>query len=78
MQQVPPSCAGSRTDETGRKPFRFFIDVYAYTRDQLGIELRQQIALLWERYALADDEELTEAELLLNENLLTALFTTFG
>jgi len=49
------------------------IDVYAYTRDQLDIELREQIAFLWDQYALADEAELTESALLLKKNLLAAL-----
>jgi hypothetical protein len=49
------------------------IDVYAYTRDQLDSELREQIAFLWDQYALADDEDLTESALALKNNLLTAL-----
>lgn len=49
------------------------IDVYAYTRDQLDLELREQIAFLWDSYALADDAELTVSALQLKNNLLTAL-----
>jgi hypothetical protein len=49
------------------------IDVYAYTRDQLDLELREQIAFLWDSFALADDTELTGTALQLKTNLLNAL-----
>ena len=49
------------------------INVYAYTRDQLDIELREQIAFLWDSYAMADDVELTESALQLKRNLLASL-----
>jgi len=49
------------------------IDVYAYTRDQLDLELREQIAFLWDTYAMAADEELTGAAIVVKENLLAAL-----
>jgi hypothetical protein len=54
------------------------IDVYAYTRDQLDLELREQIAFLWDSYALADDGELTEPALQLKKNLLDALKEVTG
>lgn len=49
------------------------IDVYAYTRDQLDLELREQIAFLWDSYAMADDEELTAAAQQLKNDLLAAI-----
>jgi hypothetical protein len=49
------------------------INVYAYTRDQLDLELREQIAFLWDSYAMADDAELTESALRLKRNLLAIL-----
>ncbi|MEI7670834.1 MAG: hypothetical protein WCK00_01845 [Deltaproteobacteria bacterium] len=49
------------------------IDVYAYTRDQLELELWEQIAFLWDNYALDNDAELTEAALHLKKNLLDNL-----
>lgn len=49
------------------------IDVYAYTRDQLDLELKEQIAFLWDAYALAPDNELTGAALVLKQHLLAAL-----
>ncbi len=49
------------------------IDVFAYTRDQLDHELKEQIAFLWDTYARATDEELTGAALTLKHNLRAAL-----
>ena len=49
------------------------IDVYAYTRDQLDLELREQIAFLWDSYVMADDEELTVAAQQLKNDLLAAI-----
>lgn len=49
------------------------IDVYAYTRDQLDLELREQIAFLWDSYALADDSDLTKTAQDLKNNLRSAL-----
>ena len=49
------------------------IDVYAYTRDQLDLELREQIAFLWDTYAMADDAELTDAAVAVKQNLLATL-----
>ncbi len=49
------------------------IDVYAYTRDQLDLELKEQIAFLWDTYALAADEELTGAAIAVKYNLLAVL-----
>lgn len=49
------------------------IDVYAYTRDQFDLELKEQLAFLWDTYAQASDEELTGAAITLKRNLLQAL-----
>jgi len=49
------------------------IDVYAYTRDQLDVELKEQIAFLWDDYAQAPDEELADAAIRLKQNLLAAV-----
>jgi hypothetical protein len=49
------------------------LDVYAYTRDQLDLELKEQIAFLWDTYAQAPDEELTVAAIALKRKLLAAL-----
>ncbi len=49
------------------------IDVYAYTRDQLNLELREQIAFLWDTYALSADEELTGAAIVVKQNLLAKI-----
>ncbi len=54
------------------------IDVYAYTRDQLDLELREQIAFLWDTYAMAADEELTGAALAVKQNLLGVLREVVG
>lgn len=49
------------------------IDVYAYTRDQLDVELKEQIAFLWDDYAQVPGEELTDAAIRLKQNLLAAV-----
>ncbi len=49
------------------------IDVFAYTRDQLIQELKEQLVFMWDSYALADDGELTDAAQQLKKNLLQAL-----
>ena len=49
------------------------IDVYAYTRDQLDLGLKEQVAFLWDTYALSPDEELTESALTFKKNLLAAV-----
>jgi len=49
------------------------IDVYAYTREQLHMELQEQIAFLWDTYALADDEELADTAIAIKQNLRAAL-----
>jgi hypothetical protein len=49
------------------------VDVYAYTRDQLDLELKEQVAFLWDSYVLSPDEELTESALTLKKNLLAAV-----
>jgi hypothetical protein len=49
------------------------IDVYAYTRDQLDVELKEQLAFLWDTYALAADGELTGAAIAVKQNLLVTL-----
>jgi hypothetical protein len=54
------------------------IDVYAYTRDQLDVELKEQIAFLWDAYAQAADEELTGAAIVVKQNLLTVLREATG
>ena len=53
------------------------IDVYAYTRDQLDLELKEQIAFLWDTYVQAPDEELAGAAITLKRNLLQALREVF-
>lgn len=54
------------------------MDVHAYTRDQLDLELREQIAFLWDEYAKASDEELTAAAIGLKHRLLAALREVTG
>ena len=49
------------------------IDVYVYTRDQLDLELREQIAFLWDTYAMAADDELTGAAIIVKQNLLAKI-----
>ncbi|MBF0112990.1 MAG: hypothetical protein HQK74_09695 [Desulfamplus sp.] len=49
------------------------VDVYASTLDQLKLEFSEQIAFLWDNYALADDQELTGTAQRLKRNLLSAL-----
>ena len=49
------------------------VDAYASTRDQLDLELGEQVAFLWDTYAMAADEELTCAAIVVKQNLLAAL-----
>jgi hypothetical protein len=49
------------------------IDVYAATFEDLPGELADQLELLWNEYALADDVELTPSAQNLKRNLLGAL-----
>ncbi len=50
-------------DETGQllclRNSRLGIDVHGFTRDGLGEALEDQIGLLWDIYACAEDHELT-------------------
>lgn len=46
------------------------VEVYASTRDELVEELKEQLAVNWLEYALAEDSELTETALAVKRNLL--------
>ena len=46
------------------------LDAFAATKDELAAEVRDQLAMLWKEYALADDAELTESALTVKRNLL--------
>lgn len=49
------------------------IDVYAFTREDLLEELREQVIMLWQEYALADPDELTPRARDLRSRLLEAI-----
>jgi hypothetical protein len=70
--ELTPELDESRQLYSLEKP-EIGINVYAYTRDQLDLELREQIAFLWDTYALAADEELTGAAIVVKQNLLTKI-----
>lgn len=46
------------------------LDAFAATKDELAAEVRDQLAMLWKEYALADDAELTESARTVKRNLL--------
>ncbi len=46
------------------------VEVFASTRDELILELNEQLAVNWLEYAKADDSELTETALSVKRNLL--------
>ena len=46
------------------------LDAFAETRAELAGEVREQLAMLWKEYALADDAELTESAQRVKRNLL--------
>ena len=46
------------------------LDAFAETREELGAEVKRQLAMLWKEYALADDATLTEAARKIKRNLL--------
>ena len=46
------------------------LDAFAATRDELAAEIRDQLAMLWKEYALADDAELTKSARVVKRNLL--------
>lgn len=47
------------------------IDVYATNRESLLVELQEQLAMLWNEYALASDDELDEPARKMKQALLT-------
>lgn len=49
------------------------IDVYAATRDDLYTALLEEIDLLWRNYALAPDDDLSDAAVRLKQNLLATI-----
>jgi hypothetical protein len=49
------------------------IDIFAYTRDELEIAVREELDVLWRNYAKADDSELTEGAIRLKSDLLAAI-----
>lgn len=50
------------------------IDVFAKTREQLAVELAEQLVMLWDEFALADDESLDASA----QQLKRALLRTFA
>ncbi|MFN3398475.1 MAG: hypothetical protein ACK4ZS_08085 [Sulfurimicrobium sp.] len=49
------------------------IDVFANTREQLAVELAEQLAMLWDEFALANDDSLEPSA----QQLKQALLRTF-
>lgn len=54
-----------RIDEIG-------LDAFAETREELAVEVKRQLGMLWKEYALADDSELTASAQQVKRNLLAA------
>jgi hypothetical protein len=48
------------------------IDVFAQTREQLAMELHEQLAMLWHAYVLSPDKELEDTAITLKRGLLKA------
>jgi hypothetical protein len=48
------------------------IDVFAHTREQLAVELAEQLAMLWDEFALANDDSLEPSAQQLKRALLQA------
>ena len=46
------------------------LDAFADTKSELAAEVRNQLAMLWREYALAEDRELTESARKVKRNLL--------
>lgn len=49
------------------------LDVFALTREQLLAEVEEQLAMLWQEYALADDADLDDEALRLKTTLNKSL-----
>lgn len=52
---------------------RLGIDVFAATRERVRVELQEQLAVLWEEYALAAEDTLSPAALTIKRNLQSAI-----
>jgi hypothetical protein len=53
------------------------LDAFSESRDGLVAEVKEQLAMLWKEYALADDSDLTESAQKVKRNLL-AMFEETG
>jgi len=53
------------------------LDAFAHTREKLLIEINEQLAMLWQEYALASDDELSDRARTMKATLL-ATFTEVG
>lgn len=60
-----------RIDEIG-------LDAFAETREELAVEVKRQLEMLWKEYALADDSELTASAQQVKRNLLAAFHAAWG
>ena len=52
------------------------LDAFSDTKYGLADEIRNQLAMLWKEYALADDQTLTEAALKVKRNLAYNILVT--
>lgn len=66
---LPVEMGGENGLRTARAD-RIGLDAFAATKDELAAEVRNQLAMLWKEYALADDAELTESARAVKRNLL--------
>jgi hypothetical protein len=77
LKFVSPLSLAPVLDETNQylclQNDRLGIDVFAATRERLLMELQEQIAVLWEEFAMAADETLSPAALDIKQNLRAAI-----
>lgn len=57
---------------------RFGLDICAYTRSEIINDVKSEIFFLWDEYACASDEDLTEGALALKQSLLSLLEASNG
>jgi hypothetical protein len=53
----------------------FGLNTFAHTRDELVDEIAEQVAFLWDEYAMADNESLTPESVHIKNALLNAMET---
>ena len=77
LKFVSPLSLAPVFDETSHylclQDHRLGIDVFAATRERVRVELQEQLAVLWEEYALAAEETLSPAALAIKRNLHSAI-----